>query len=209
MSADEHAALVTQPRFRPWVGERYHSEGRVLVVGESHHGPARHNDDPHFTSSGIRAVISGSWSKLRYFKNLQRVFAAHLNLDETCKAQFWNGVAFYNYVQEMISRPGIAPSRRALNEAAAPFRHVVEELQPHCILFACKRLFHEVTNHYEIGAPLHKGADKRATLAIPHATGTAVATYILHPTYRGFRKQQAWVTALVRRGGVVVGLGAG
>jgi hypothetical protein len=99
----------------------------------------------------------------------------------------------------MIEHPGLAPSRRAWDEAAAPFRHVVEELEPKCIVFACKRLFNEVRPHYELCAPLNVGTEQRATLTIPHSKGTAVATFLLHPTYRGFRKQQPWVTALVER----------
>jgi hypothetical protein len=84
MTNENHAATTvastdvpTKPRFDPWVGERYHGGGRVLLVGESHHGPAHQNDDKDFTASGIRKVIHGreSWNKLLYFKNLQRVFA--------------------------------------------------------------------------------------------------------------------------------------
>jgi hypothetical protein len=193
-------------RFSPWIGDQFQSglRGlRLLIVGESHYGPKNQNYDPGFTVNCVRNVVRGEW-KLKFFGNLQSNLAdAGLGVESpTClraRKEFWERVAFYNYIQEMISAPGIAPSTSAWERAREPFREVLNELQPNCVLFACKRLYLAATDRFEAVAPLSVEGMERGAVLVPYDGGNGVGSFILHPSYRGYRKQRVWIAALLER----------
>ncbi|MEZ4447632.1 MAG: hypothetical protein R3B72_51625 [Polyangiaceae bacterium] len=192
-------------RFRPWVGDHYEAGlfgARLLLVGESHYGPASQDADPDFTVNGIHHVIAGSWNKLRFFPNLQRCvdIDSRVGTDEGRRA-FWHKVAFCNYIQRMVATgPNVAPSAAARHEAREPLAETLRELAPEAVVLASKRMFGWVRRDYPAGDPLLVDDTSRVTLMLPSGgAGHALATFLKHPTRGGFRKQHRWTRALLQR----------
>jgi len=127
-------------RFTPWIGSKYAAGNRfglrVLVLGESHYG------DPQADNTGITPFVVRNYGMPLgggpFFAKTVKVL---LQMDGTVgltakdRAETWEHVAFYNYIQEIV---GDGPRQRPTHEmwlaAERPFLEVVEALRPNVVL---------------------------------------------------------------------------
>lgn len=124
--------------FDPWVGSRYASEGiggkRLLILGESHYGGSD-CEYPAFTSEVIRDMALQK-SRLSFFSRVLRlVMGGRGELSDAERSEFWERVAFYNYVQSSPGdEPRCRPSPEMWEAAAEPLLHTLRELTPDVML---------------------------------------------------------------------------
>ncbi len=107
--------------FKPWLGGRYCKEGiggiRLLILGEAHRiKPGEEHAD--FTKDVIGLLVREPRKMeprfRRFFTVTQRlVCGGKGSLSDTERADFWERVAFYNYIQ---SNPGAAARSRPTQE---------------------------------------------------------------------------------------------
>lgn len=183
-----------EPFFIPWVGARYlEQEKRLLILGESHY--SEDELDRHATIDFTQHYIDG-W-RHRFWTILMQIVRGqpHWEIDS---GDFWADFAFYNYVQEVVGdSPGIAPTEAMFAAAKEPFQTVLERLQPHRILVLSARLWDRLAPEGEAGPALAFGGQVRDTLVYRHAGGTALASWIPHPSRIGWNTWHPLVPALL------------
>lgn len=135
--------------FEPWVGSRYRTEGlsgvRILVLGESHYG------DPGTEYRELTIEVVREWGqqkRLRFFKIAQKLICGLADgqwVSDQQRAEFWERVAFYNFVQ---SFPGPLPRYRPTADmwlaAVDPFNATVREFAPSVVVVLGFELFERV-----------------------------------------------------------------
>lgn len=139
--------MISNRMFDPWVGPRYTSEGldgmRLLVLGESHYG-SKSDEEPTFTYNIIRRLARVEDRPGRYYSVTATLLldlpsARHLSLE--ARRDFWDRVAFYNYVQTFPGETaGIRPTLEMWEAAQEPFLSTLGELDPHVVVVTGKEL---------------------------------------------------------------------
>jgi len=136
-----------EPTFRPWIGDKYETEGiedgiRLLILGESHYGTPGPND-----STFTRRVVSkyGQEDERHAFFTQTAKLVLGLTgddyLSDEQQHQFWDRVAFYNYVQEYAGEtPEGTVTAEMWKDAEKPFLTVLEQLDPDALLILGKEL---------------------------------------------------------------------
>jgi hypothetical protein len=129
--------MDTQPFYLPWVGDNYAaSSPKVLVLGESHY--KRDGFDRNtFTQEVIRSWAVGEQGSTKFFTTIAKVLSGKLNegISKADKAEFWNSVAFYNFVQESVGDgPRDRPSEDMWKQAQQPFVQVMKDLSPNIVV---------------------------------------------------------------------------
>ena len=159
-----------QKVFEPWVGSDYECGGphgcRILILGESHYG------QPDKATLGFTNCIVGRYAiteRRRFFSVVQRLVSLdtqRLRYSEASKRDFWNSVAFCNYVQAIVGpKARCRPTPAMWATGSAVLLHVLDELRPEVIVILGKQL-------------------KKHLPPVP--VGMQVA-YISHPSGRGMR----------------------
>lgn len=124
--------------FDPWVGSRYRTDGlsgvRVFILGESHYGDAG-TESRSFTAEVVREW--GQEKRLRFFTLTQKLVLGlgpgWVPSEE--RAEFWERVAFYNFVQCFTGpEPRYRPIEDMWQSAAQPFLETLSELKPHLLV---------------------------------------------------------------------------
>jgi hypothetical protein len=154
--------------FDPWIGSRYMTDGvqgvRLLILGESHYGlPGDMRST--FTVDVVRWL--GQQHRFRFFTIIQRLVTGTNGwLSNDDRSEFWERVAFYNYIQ---SFPGTRPRWRPTPEmwlaARDPFLQTVNELSPQVLLVLGKEL----------------------SFNLPNLPAAISVCKVQHPSSRGFR----------------------
>lgn len=121
--------------FEPWEGSKYRSGGlegvRVLILGESHYGDVG-TESAACTIETVKDL--GQERRNRFFTVTQKLVSG-INPEEwvpdKTRVEFWESVAFYNYVQ---SFPGdksrMRPTQEMWANAATPLLKTLQELRP-------------------------------------------------------------------------------
>ena len=150
-------------KFRPWVGEKYHTVGifgkKILVLGESHYCKEDKNRNPACIALGHCSydcmnevcysqtqdeleIISNNYTGVRYQQSFmttaKSVMGKELTNAEICS--FWENVAFYNYMQHSQSGP-TRPIEFLQYDYSEAFREVLESLMPDYIIVWGVRLW--------------------------------------------------------------------
>lgn len=174
---------MSKPYFTPWVGSNYFTDqDRILLLGESHYSNKKETGD--FTSRLLNDVATSAFLH-PYFTNTMQTVQGRPHA-EINRWEFWNRVAFYNYIQELVGdRPGIAPTSRMLLDAEAPFHTVLNQLRPKYILVLSKRLWFSMSEQGTRGSDITFGEPQivRDTWIYKHTNGTSLASWIPHPSY--------------------------
>lgn len=132
-------------RFAPWVGSQY-AEGfcglRILLVCESHYGDKEH-ERPTATPEIVKALALGekhprATGKLRRHPHFTKIMCAVKNVRKSFssaqKKEFWNSVAYYNFLQEFIRDNRVPPPKDAWARGKSAFTEVVDVLAPDLIV---------------------------------------------------------------------------
>ena len=127
--------------FKPWIGDDYRSGSKIglscklMLLGESHYG-GREKSYPDFTKCVIREYVHGDWTH-RYFTTLQKAVLG----SETDPKRLWQFVAFYNFIQDLLEKPGAMPEECMWEKAKSPFRECLECLHPTHVIACGFRLW--------------------------------------------------------------------
>jgi hypothetical protein len=105
------------PSNRIWIGPNYAAQ-RILVLGESWYGSWADNTDHGY----IALYLAG--------KLQDGMYTRMANATGLSKADFWNGIAFTNYVQRTGDSREDRPTPMAYEHARTRLRALVETLQP-------------------------------------------------------------------------------
>lgn len=132
--------------FQPWVGKHYGSRfgKRVLILGEAHYQWDKGTDQyPELTQEAIRAQMSGEYT-YAFWTRVAGAFIGHKpDLEE--KGEFWQSVAFYNYVQEFVGfGPKLAPTPEMWSRSVPGFVELLDRLSPQAIIVMGYRLWNHV-----------------------------------------------------------------
>ena len=125
--------------FDPWVGSKYRAEGlagtRVLILGESHYG------EPGSECATYTIDVVRTWAQAkrnRFFTVTHKLVSGYPPgswVPDSERIEFWERVAFYNYVQSLTGpAPRYRPTERMWEDAAPIFLHTVRELEPHVVV---------------------------------------------------------------------------
>jgi hypothetical protein len=140
--------------FMPWIGSRYEAEGfrglRVLVVAESHYGSKR-SERPTATPELVKALGQrlkhpDATARLRKHPHFARIVtavsgAASASIFTTQeRADFWERVCYYNFLQEFMPAARVAPPAESWEAGKAAFIDVLAALQPNVVIAFSKRL---------------------------------------------------------------------
>jgi len=149
LTYDPKFAAVSDLRWTPWVGQNYAKAEmgrRLLIVGESHYAKGTPNEvvevvmknnsrDKEFTREVIwESPVSGDWNN-RTMDAIPQIFMGDKNYR---REEFWQGVAFYNFVQRMVNydvNPPERPSEEDFIQGWAVFYDVLKILQPDYCVF--------------------------------------------------------------------------
>lgn len=135
--------------FDPWIGLKYETEGiggtRLLVLGESQYPGAEY---VHLYPGGApTAACRSSTQEIvrdlaienrnRFFTKVAKIvlgLPAGRRLPSEVRVDFWERIAFYNYVQWWLGGARFRPSPELWLAAQSPFLEVLSELRPHVLL---------------------------------------------------------------------------
>lgn len=132
-------------RFAPWVGlhyERGFCGLRILLVCESHYGGKQH-ERPTVTPEIVKALALGerhprATGKLSRHKHFTLIMSAVQNVrkrfSDTQRREFWNRVAYYNFLQEFLQCSRVAPLAGVWQRSEKAFTEVLEVLAPDLII---------------------------------------------------------------------------
>jgi hypothetical protein len=173
--------------FLPWQGSAFpeKADRRLLVLGESHYSDAPEDED--FTRSVVRQYVSGAENRA-FLTNIAQAITGkpHWEID---RLEFWNSVAFYNYVQETVIE-GRRPTVKMFRDSEAAFFEVIDLLRPSHVLALGTRLWecmpplqNEKLN-FECGGQRHQYGEYR------RAAECILAMHIVHPSSGGFSSRE-------------------
>jgi hypothetical protein len=186
----------SNPFFEPWVGRKYRgSSGRLLILGESHYGPPSMPGTS--TVELTQEYVDGVWSHRFWTNIMQLVLGSPYR--EINRAEFWETVALYNYVQEPVAEThSVAPTPEMYEKARPAFYSVLRCLTPKLILVLSKRLWDNLPPDGRLGDEIRYGEANRETWIYPYDGGKALASWVPHPSW-GFswRRWHPLVTALL------------
>ena len=129
--------------FKPWIGCDYKTGGiagqKILILGESHYTKKFIAEPPEKTTHYTRHIMQ--WAAVKhnrsFYSKVRNLVLRGANQPvrgygrEAKRQQFWDSLAFYNYVQEYV---GMAPRDRPTNQmwtkAEGAFWEVINILKP-------------------------------------------------------------------------------
>jgi hypothetical protein len=199
--------------FQPWRGQSY-DKGifgvKLLILGEAHYGgPSK--DFSNFTNEVIQEVIDGE-NRQRFFERVRSVVVGP-DSTEWNRERFWNAVAYYNYVQELIPAARVRPTNDAFTNGDQPFKDVLNSLTPDCVLVLGKTLWQSLPGGEECKElPVskkvreHSIAGEMCVYALPGGH-RLLAGMVPHPSSFGFRSDfwGPWVGALLASTTIIAG----
>jgi len=149
-------------RFKPYVGENYHSqEFKVLVLGESHYLNDTDYADYVASKQRIELITQNVLNDYLHYKKTGEGYHRWMNTftrfanvyaDKTLSSaevlEFWNSISFYNYVQSPMNASRQSPSGEDFSKSIDAFKQVVKELKPDIVFFWGYRLWNNYPKEY-------------------------------------------------------------
>jgi hypothetical protein len=188
-------------RFDPWQGLEFKSgirNRKILIIGEAHYGNYANGGAKTLTQSIIRDhAIQRKVRSLRYYTMLQRLFSDDDVWTKDGRGDFWNSVAFYNYVQVLVPDARKEPTPEQWETGITPILPVIERINPDAIVVTGLRLWAHLAEHVTLRPLGRKGL---FTLTLRSGRKIPVAC-IAHPSSSAFRYrvEAPKVDALLRR----------
>lgn len=156
-------------RFAPWVGPHYERGCgglRILLVCESHYGAKQH-ERPTVTPEIIKALALGerhpqATGKLRRHPHFTKIMSAVQNVRQAFtraqKRDFWNSVAYYNFLQEFLPDSRVPPPPGAWQRGERAFSEVLAVLAPDlivCFSLRSGKLIHSLAGDVPVAVVNH------------------------------------------------------
>lgn len=196
-------------KFAPWVGENYHKGFRLgdqgprmklLILGESHYDAWDH-------WAFTRDVVMRQWGqgscRMRrprlindFFPRVERLVMGKQGREEEREIEeFYEQIAFYNYVREPMLTGSERPSGKQFSSSYPAFLRVLSEITPHVVLVLgfqlwdhlpdfskCKRGFEKIKEISGLFNIKERGLNRDLDIWRIHASGEPVAFPVLHPS---------------------------
>src|SRR5471030_2176089 len=182
--------------FEPWRGNRF-DEGwrgkRVLLLGESHYagGGIKADTGPQPSSKNFTSDVIQKWAlgetRAKYFT----LVAGLLGAEPSHREEFWNRVAFYNYVQGIVGNAARQrPTEEMWNAGYQPFCDVLDELRPQVVVVLGHDLWNRLPGKEKQAAGLAGGpATEQTVLTTPKGHRTILGM-TNHPSSFGFSPKE-------------------
>ena len=199
---------VTQVRFRPWVGRNYgpHSRWRqsILILGESHYDESYAVGD-RLTEFVVRGHVERRGKQYAFWTKIGRTFTGPGYGSAASRRDFWESVAFYNYVQDFVgSAARQRPTPEHFRASWSPFGSVLADLRPDVVIALGFGLWGAMEPLLPMRRPLGvelPGGRRGEYVVLSRAQpGSGVFGYLKHPS-TGYRPED-WrpvVEALMER----------
>jgi hypothetical protein len=150
-------------RFIPWIGCNYESgkifPQRILVLGESHY-TKKYLNEPQINTRNYTRHIMQLWAVQKnatfYSKVRNLILRASKRSvegyhDRKQRQNFWDSVAYYNFVQEYVgSSSRVRPKSQHWTEASDAFWEVLECLKPDVCIVLGDELWKHLPNKTEV-----------------------------------------------------------
>jgi hypothetical protein len=134
-----------------------------LILGESHYCDTA-PEYAAFTVEKVRELGQGQKKRFTFFTKTQRLITGGRgSLPRASREDFWERVAFYNFVQSFLPRPGVKPTEAMWIAAREPFLATLTDLAPEAVLILGDRLrdnLPEVPAYIESCAVPHPASSK-------------------------------------------------
>jgi len=170
--------------FSPWIGKNWGNPAnqlggrKILLLGESHYSREEEagQADPDGTLRTFDLYVLGDRSLPFFTKLLQTVLGRKKHSMTAREIQdFWDSVAFYNYVPVYVSEgPRTSPTNEMFESGAAPFNLVMDRLKPEIVVVSGHRLWWWVLKN--------DGYRDDPTKLDSFTIDTALAVKIKHPS---------------------------
>lgn len=159
--------MKAEINFKPWIGEKYLSEGfkgkRILVLGESHYCPkelaeggrcfpvcekGKMNEDCFSQTEEAVNTFVYHYDGKRYLQTYLCFERAVLGkvLSQEEREDFWQRIIFYNYSQFSVRGSRTAPQGDHWQKSEDAFKEILEEYMPDYIIMWGVRLFDRKPN---------------------------------------------------------------
>jgi hypothetical protein len=186
----EGTRMGEEPRYLPWVGDRYTAGGqfgvRLLLLGESMYQKGPGSLTPGILTSMIERIIRGE-SRHKFFTLVYQTVAGRTKRESAPAevAAFWQSVAFYNYIQSSVGdQPRQRPTEESWAQSRGALVEVVGQIAPQAVLVLGRELWKRLVS---LGLVQATGEEFGRLNVGPGA----VATFINHPSSpRGFTWQK-------------------
>ena len=107
-----------------WIGSNYR-KGGILIIGDSSYVDPAVQYIPRWIAKNEK---DQTFSRLFNAFNAEQAHTESATIEQ--REAFWNSVAFYNFVQEVIPSRDDRPSQAMFRAAKAPLETVLKALQP-------------------------------------------------------------------------------
>lgn len=195
--------MKTEINFKPWVGEKYLSEGfkgkRILVLGESHYCPKelaeggrcfplckKENMKKECVSQteDIIGDFVGGYNGESYMQTYlcfeRAIYGKPLSQDE--RAYFWDRIVYYNYVQYALRASRTRPSNDQWTMSESAFKEILEKYMPDYIIVWGFTLFNKLPNGKNSIIKLDSG-DETDVRTYEIKGKTIPAIKVFHPSW--------------------------
>jgi hypothetical protein len=185
-SEDPSLGWINSVLHPPWIGPHFGADPkRLLILGESFYTkngePAPREINTILVTAVAHSTLDPDARKTwgRHFSKISALFA------DGARDNFWQRVAYYNYVQASV---GIGPR---LRPTAAMWHAAVEPLKTTLLLLSPKRVL--VLGFTLFGELIRAGLVNDEQAKFPrfklHEKDNPVLRVVAHPASRGFRKE--------------------
>jgi hypothetical protein len=163
--------------FTPWVGEYYFSQNgkKILVLGESHYCEKLGNGscegcegtsepDCELTNIAVQKFLDYKQGKAAH-ENWMNTFTRFTDIllgeqvDSEEVVDFWDNVVYYNYVQQAIEGPRIAPTEDDFINSEPAFFEVLKAYKPDLVIVWGRRLWKYMPESGADGIAILDGAN--------------------------------------------------
>jgi hypothetical protein len=181
--------------FYPWEGKNFRQNKlRLLILGESHYGKS--NETRDFTWRLTDEIIKGE-IRGRFWTQIAQAITGRSRW-EINRAQFWNSVSFYNYVQQIVAdKARVAPTPEMFHRSEPAFFETIDFLRPTHLLAMGYRLWSRMPAlaneglHFSIDGKRYQYGEYRRdwgrvlAMSIKHPS-SAFSAPVWHPVIKRF-----------------------
>lgn len=159
-----------------------------MLLGEAHYG----DPEPDATIRYTTEYVNEEWSHRCWTITMQIVTGKHHW--EIDRKEFWDNVAFYNYIEEPVGDgPRERPTEEIWANAQEPLLEVLRQLKPSHLLVLGGELWENLPQEGRRGPDLHCPLGARDTWFYSWGSGNALATWVYHPSsIKGANSANSW-----------------
>jgi hypothetical protein len=178
--------------FQPWIGPEYENgvfgSIKTLILGESHYRFDWPEERDHELTSYVVSEGVAGRPPTKFIRGVSEAVLGPKASPSVELSAFWDGVAFYNYVQEYVGTgPRTRPTVEAWTSAELPFLNVMSQLRPQFVLVCGGQLWQHVRRLPGLTEAITYDPPKlRCRMWRKDTDAQCVAGRILHPSSRGF-----------------------